>query len=559
VDKNFESLFGFVSVLPGAFSAYRWECLNKYETSLKEYFKTIDEGNSSCEIANRYLAEDRIFCFILFSLPNAGYILKYIPDSIAKTDAPEIYGEFLLQRRRWINGSNFAMYHNLGIFSNICKTKHRYRLIFIFFLFLWYALTALFSYFILGTFYFAYYMIVMQLGDNKLQLKDGTFISKQNFGTSLTMAIYFFVILFGIITSLIIKPIREVQTSGKVIYKRATIFKILTFILGLYNILAFILAIYVMFRGPNTSNATNTNLNQEGYGGAIFLFIVGVSTFILPLFYEPSMIICWHKNYIQYLFLQPTYTIILSIFSVCNIDDVSWGNRDSTHHHYNDEFKLYKIRFLFIWLVLNFLQGWGFSYVVVETQYDRALINTYSYMIAFMALFKLLCALGGKIKYIFYDKAKRKILQTPLERVEEISKKIKAINAQDSCSVENNLKAKTMGQMNKFDNKIKNDNVNDQNQEINEEKKKNNEEFGSNKTRKNRVNDGVKTFNEIVDEEDFKDSKNVKNQSKKKNNNEMIDSFEEVEFDKKNSISVNSKKKNFKNNANEVIEEEKNE
>jgi len=77
VDKNFESLFGFISVLPGAFSAYRWKALNNNST-LSEYFRTIDNGNANCAMANRYLAEDRIFCWILFSLKDESYILKYL-------------------------------------------------------------------------------------------------------------------------------------------------------------------------------------------------------------------------------------------------------------------------------------------------------------------------------------------------------------------------------------------------------------------------------------------------------------------------------------------------
>ena len=31
-----------------------------------------------------------------------------------------------------------------------------------------------------------------------------------------------------------------------------------------------------------------------------------------------------------YLFLTPTYQVIFFIFSVCNIDDISWGNRGSS-------------------------------------------------------------------------------------------------------------------------------------------------------------------------------------------------------------------------------------
>ena len=36
IDKGFESFFGFISVLPGAFSAYRWEAINDSKL-LEEY------------------------------------------------------------------------------------------------------------------------------------------------------------------------------------------------------------------------------------------------------------------------------------------------------------------------------------------------------------------------------------------------------------------------------------------------------------------------------------------------------------------------------------------
>lgn len=64
LDKSMETLFGFVSVLPGAFSTFRWECING--RPLHEFLRGANDefGDISyirtCASANKYLAEDRI-------------------------------------------------------------------------------------------------------------------------------------------------------------------------------------------------------------------------------------------------------------------------------------------------------------------------------------------------------------------------------------------------------------------------------------------------------------------------------------------------------------------
>ncbi len=60
-----ESVFGYVSVLPGAFSAYRWEALQG--EPLDAYFFTEHHSvkDSGPFMANMYLAEDRVRTAIL--------------------------------------------------------------------------------------------------------------------------------------------------------------------------------------------------------------------------------------------------------------------------------------------------------------------------------------------------------------------------------------------------------------------------------------------------------------------------------------------------------------
>lgn len=111
LDKPFEAAFGYIHVLPGAFSGYRWRALksvtykgqeekmqegsesDRYtsenslsseeeeeETLMKRYLKTAlsERVNISLEDSNMYLAEDRIMCLGIHAL---GYTLDYLPDA----------------------------------------------------------------------------------------------------------------------------------------------------------------------------------------------------------------------------------------------------------------------------------------------------------------------------------------------------------------------------------------------------------------------------------------------------------------------------------------------
>lgn len=80
-EKAFESMFGFVAILPGAWSAYRWDALDKDELLEKEYLKTVlepDYSYKSVTDANQIVAEDRLLCLAIFTKRNENYILKYI-------------------------------------------------------------------------------------------------------------------------------------------------------------------------------------------------------------------------------------------------------------------------------------------------------------------------------------------------------------------------------------------------------------------------------------------------------------------------------------------------
>lgn len=129
LDKPLESVFGFISVLPGAFSAYRYIALQNDvagEGPLEKYFKgeKMHGGDAGIFTANMYLAEDRILCFELVAKRKAAWVLQYVKSSSAETDVPDTMAELILQRRRWLNGSFFAAVYALVHMFDIWRSNH---------------------------------------------------------------------------------------------------------------------------------------------------------------------------------------------------------------------------------------------------------------------------------------------------------------------------------------------------------------------------------------------------------------------------------------------------
>lgn len=136
LDKPLESVFGYISVLPGAFSAYRYAAIqnDRYGVGpLQKYFMGDTDGAEPRQLpggeydiftANMYLAEDRILCFELLAKKHENWVLKYVDSAYGETDCPDQLPEFISQRRRWLNGSFFAAVYSICHFPRIWSTDH---------------------------------------------------------------------------------------------------------------------------------------------------------------------------------------------------------------------------------------------------------------------------------------------------------------------------------------------------------------------------------------------------------------------------------------------------
>lgn len=93
LDKPLESVFGYISVLPGAFSAYRYRALLNGPDGkgpLQAYFlgEKMHEAGSIASLgeSNMYLAEDRVLCFEIIAKKNESWLLKYVKSAKASTE-----------------------------------------------------------------------------------------------------------------------------------------------------------------------------------------------------------------------------------------------------------------------------------------------------------------------------------------------------------------------------------------------------------------------------------------------------------------------------------------
>ncbi|CAN3365336.1 chitin synthase 1 [Diutina catenulata] len=379
LDKPMESVFGFISVLPGAFSAYRWDALLNVngEGPLEKYFKgeylhqdtqlnprklkkkdgQEPEGDALFEeeeakrfeeeqhgveweededderavkernfqeagifTSNMYLAEDRILCFELVAKKNHNYVLKYVNEAKAETDVPEAIDDFVLQRRRWLNGSLFAAGYAVFHWTKIWKSKHSLmRKLWLQLEFYYQLVTITVSWFSISSFFLVFRILTVNLGGKEMHFAVGKYVAVVLFWFYIGSVVTTFVLAFG-----------NTPRGTKRFYQ------------GIAIIFAVLMA-YMMFAAIYLAVRTVIGVlkDNDGHfvGEMLFtdykfrdLLVSTVSTYVLYfvgafLYGEPSFMV---TSFVQYVLLSPTYINVLNIYAFSNIHDVSWGTRGQT-------------------------------------------------------------------------------------------------------------------------------------------------------------------------------------------------------------------------------------
>ncbi|GJN70633.1 chitin synthase A [Purpureocillium lilacinum] len=320
LDKPLESVFGYITVLPGALSAYRYHALQNDETGhgpLSQYFKgeTLHGQHADVFTANMYLAEDRILCWELVAKRGERWVLKYVKGCTGETDVPDSVPEFISQRRRWLNGAFFAAVYSIVNARQILTTDHTIaRKVLLFVEFIYQTIQLLFTYFSLANFYLTFYFVAGGLTDPQVDPFG------HNIGTVFfTILRYTCVLLIS--TQFILSLGNRPQGARKLYLASMIIYSVIM----AYTIFA---AIYIVTRQLIAKRDHGEDLV---IGNNVFTNLIVSMASTVGLYFLMSFLYLdpWHMatSSLQYFLLLPSYICTLQVYAFCNTHDVTWGTK----------------------------------------------------------------------------------------------------------------------------------------------------------------------------------------------------------------------------------------
>ncbi|CAI2378973.1 unnamed protein product [Moneuplotes crassus] len=376
MDKATESLFGFVTSLPSAFSTFRWECIKGRPISqtlkgARDDFRDVRKI-MSCYTSNKYLTEDRIMAMEIVCKENENYLTHYVPGAKCLVDCPLSLTGLIKERRRIFNGWMFSSVHLLKSTCRVWKRKGSsfIRNCFLMLLYLYMAIIWILFYCMLGLFYSAFSIFVREvLPDDKCL--SVTMASNLLENVYLT---FLFIVLM-------------LSTSVQVLHAEVG-YRLCSFLMGLFSIVLIVCAVFYATKSDGNLLAVSL------IGFFIFSFIIPLILNIKDLYISDVV-----KGIIYATYFLPTYANIFTIFSMANIHEVAFETvsgslnkdkeiatkvKEAAAEKYED-YQYYRAKFLVVWLCVNFAVGGVITYL------DREDLRVFPFI--------LCCVLAGVIVF----------------------------------------------------------------------------------------------------------------------------------------------------------------
>lgn len=339
LDKPLESFFGYISVLPGAFSAYRYRAVEG--RPLAQYFlgdHTMAErlgpkGINGMSIfrKNMFLAEDRILCFEVVFKRGEKWHLTYIKPSKAETDVPTTISDLIGQRRRWLNGSFAAGIYSILHFGRIYQSKQGpINMIGLHFQFLYNLLSQFLSWFNLGCYYLTI-TIIIELSANPVEFgspdNDHSFPFSTQASSIISLIVNYVYALFVVLSFILALGNRP---KGSV-----WMYYTIVFVFGVIQYYGLVIALWLAINeliGMGSSVTTIADFFGNFFTSTTALVVVALaSTFGLYIVSAIFYLDPWHliTSFPQYIFMQANYVNVLNVYAFSNWHDVSWGTKGS--------------------------------------------------------------------------------------------------------------------------------------------------------------------------------------------------------------------------------------
>ncbi|KAK4160265.1 chitin synthase 1 [Cladorrhinum sp. PSN259] len=335
LERALESSTGYLSVLPGAFSAYRFRAI--MGRPLEQYFRgdpTLStllgkQGSSGSSIMrlNLFLADDRILCSELVAKAGQKWHTRLVTSAVGETDIPTSTVDFINQRRRWLNGSLSASIYSLRLSYRLIRSGHNIlRMILLYIQLVYNVATLVLAWFSLAGFLLTTFVVNDITGDPPADASvDGFPFGK---ATPVVNAVIQMVYLATVVFQFILALSGRSKTHR---WSYVTSF----FIFAIVQLYLLMNLIYLTKRlidfKTNTNGGSSYGYISEYYSdiGEVTVFVTAISAFGI---YIAAGLIClnpWHllHSWAQYLFVSTSYVNILKVYAFSNIHDATWGQK----------------------------------------------------------------------------------------------------------------------------------------------------------------------------------------------------------------------------------------
>jgi len=239
-----------------------------------------------------------VLCYELVAKRNRNYTLHFVNDAVAETDVPTTLVDLIKQRRRWLNGTFFALiYVLLGFPRLLSRSSHSiWRQIALTLQFIFNFGGMLISWFGIGSLFLSFFLIY-KLAFEQVGPAAGSAIMWAFSST------FMIIVLAQLLLALGNKP-----------HEVARVYYVLAMGMGVIMYFSIVLSAWHLGQG---------NL-------PIIVLVAASSSFFV---YGVCSALHWRLDVIvlsiaQYMFMLPTFVTSFAIYSFSNLQDISWGTRE---------------------------------------------------------------------------------------------------------------------------------------------------------------------------------------------------------------------------------------